>query len=116
MREQNGASMSNQEETHSYYFEMKAEDLKKLSGNIEKIQIGDRLTRVLDLLGEPTVAHYSVGKRHPDAKVYKMISYYAKIWEKGFINEKHDKLVRFDFDSNDRLLKIDSNVDGIASR
>jgi hypothetical protein len=108
--------MSTQEKNHGYYFEMKPEELKKLSENIEKIQLGDSLTRVIELLGEPTVAHYSIGKQPPDAKVKKIIHYYAKIWEKGFINEKHDRLVRFCFDGNDRLLKIDSNIEGIESR
>jgi hypothetical protein len=114
--EQNGAPMPIQEKNHGYYFEMKAEDLEKLSEGIDKIQIGDSLTHIIELLGEPTVAHYGVGKQNPKAKVKKSISYYVKIWEKGFVNEKYDKLVRVTFDSNDRLLNIVSNVEGIESR
>lgn len=114
--EQNGTPMSRQEKDHGYYFEMKPEDLKRLSENIKKVQIGENLTRVIELLGKPTDAIYGIGKQPPNAIVKKIIKYYAKIWEKGFVNEKHDKLVRFCFDSNDRLLKIDSNIEGIESR
>lgn len=115
-KKQESVPMPNPDKPQNYYYEMKEEDLRSFSVKVERVQIGAPLNQVLDTLGKPDVEHNSIGKQPPDAKVKKIIRYYAKIWEQGLINEKHDRYVSFYFDSSDHLLEIDSNIKGIRSR
>jgi hypothetical protein len=42
----------------------------------------------------------------------RVLKYYIKIFEKNLVNEKYDRSVRFVFDSQDRLIEIESNLEG----
>jgi len=65
-------------------------------------------------LGKPDYDHSLTTK---DGEfIVRVLTYYFKRWEKGMVNENKDKRVLFEFDANDKLDRIVSNVDGIPSR
>ena len=100
--------------THSYYFELPADQKEKLRTNVMNVKIGDFARDVRERLGEPT--YDQVLARLDGTFVTRVLSYYSAKWDKDTVNELHDRSVRFEFDSHNRLQRIRSNVDGIEDR
>jgi hypothetical protein len=98
------------ENTRKYYYEMDTKSQKTFLKKINEIKYGDSLLAVKAILGEPNYDEKLVDKMGKfKARVLK---YYIKIFEKNLVNEKYDRSVRFVFDSQDRLIEIESNLEG----
>ncbi|MFL6210549.1 MAG: hypothetical protein ACJ74W_16965 [Pyrinomonadaceae bacterium] len=101
---------------HKYYYEMDKDQLEVFSANVAKINMGDTRQHVIAVLGIPTHEQKLAGKESNAPITGRKLEYYVKIWEKDFVNEKYDKSVGFLFNTEDQLVRITSNVEGIQSR
>jgi hypothetical protein len=111
-----GGMIIMQNPEHSHYFQMDDDQIKEFARKVTKIKLGSTKSQVLSLFGKPSSDIKLIGKKSPNAVAERVVSYYIKKWEKDFVNEKHDKVVGFYFNSSDKLLKIRSNIEAIPSK
>jgi len=108
------AETMNESQPMNYYFEMDAARQVQIRSALQHIKIGEKQQRIMVALGKPDYDHSLTTK---DGEfIVRVLTYYFKRWEKGMVNENKDKRVLFEFDANDKLDRIVSNVDGIPSR
>lgn len=101
-------SKMNNDDSDKYYYEMDKKHQNKLLENLKFIELGASLKDVIIILGKPTYDQKGYSKR--GQFICRTLKYYVKIWRKGLVNEKHDRLIRLVFDSKDTLIEINSNV------
>jgi hypothetical protein len=97
------------------YFQLNDQQLHSLIENAQKVQLGDSRQRVENLLGKPSSDDLVMPKK-TNKPIGRFVTYYVLKQDKDLVNERLDKLVMFRFDTNDRLMKIISQVPGIQSR
>jgi hypothetical protein len=93
----------------TYYFEIDKAEEQRLLESVGQLQLGTKRKTVIDQLGPPTYDQEDMTKE--GKTLGRTVMYYLKRWEKDLVNEKHDRLLRLEFDTNDRLTKIDKKVD-----
>ena len=93
----------------NHYFILEAEKLVTLLAGLDDVEIGDELDQVKIILDEPSIEQELIDKR--GSFVAKIVTYYVKIYQEDFVNEKYDKYIRLEFDQNDILVKINKFLD-----
>jgi hypothetical protein len=88
----------------SYYFEIDKAEKQRLLERVGQLHLGTTRKNVIDQLGPPTYDRAAVTKE--GKPLGRTVVYYLKRWEEDLVNEKHDKLLTLQFDTNDRLTKI----------
>ena len=94
-----------------YYFVMEETKQRELLMEVSELRLGDSRVSVVKRLGAPTYDRADVTKE--GRALGRSVVYYLKIWEKGLVNEKHDKFVRLEFDTSDRLVKITQKIEDL---
>ena len=93
-----------------YYHQMDSEQQAQFFQQLSQVKVGDSLPDVLRLLGKATADQTLLDKQGRFKA--RVLSYYIKRWEKDFVNELRDRIVRLEFDQNDQLVRLSSNVEG----
>jgi hypothetical protein len=111
-----GFRTMNQEETSTdgYYYEMPENELRIFIKKAQSVGLTDSVEKVKEILGPPTYEDDTFSKK--GEFLSHMLKYQVKKWERKGVNIKHDQKVSFDFNENDSLFEISSNVDGMPSR
>jgi hypothetical protein len=102
-------------ETSRPYLQMSDKEKRTLIDNVKKIQLGDKRKQVEALLGKPS-EDYPVSRKENNKPIGRLVKYYVLKLDKDLVNEKYDRYVLFQFDNNDSLKKIFSDVPGIENR
>lgn len=101
-----------------YDFERDPESLERIRTNITKIRLGDTPDQVVGLIGSPT-SDFRVKPKTPEQSWKRRdLQYDVKRLIHIRNNERYDQLIVFSFDENDheKLVRIYSNVPGIATQ
>lgn len=98
----------------NYYFEMDAAKQAKFRTILQKMKIGDDYHTIVVALGKPDYNRALVTK---DGKfIARSLMYYLKKWNKDLVTEGKDQYVELQLDTNNHLMRILSNVEGIPNR
>jgi hypothetical protein len=96
------------------HFVLPEERLKALRAAVQALALGAERTEVIKAVGPPSREELVGRKKEADWK-YRYLIYDVKIIG-AHPGNVHDERVQLIFDREDRLVKINSNVDGITSR
>ena len=94
---------------HGYYLVLEETKQRELLQKVSQLKLGDSRREAINRLGPPTFDRADVTKE--GGFIGRTVVYYLKIWEKDLVNEKHDSLVRLEFDTGDKLTKITKKVE-----
>jgi len=95
---------------NKWYFEMNQKQIDTLFSRLNEINLKDTITNVTNILGMPDyddVVETKVGSKFLD----RLLRYYVRKKDK-ISGNNYDQLIRFYFDSNNKLTEIESNVPG----
>ena len=95
---------------HGYYLVLEETKQRELLQKVSQLKLGDSRREAINRLGPPTFDRADMTKE--GRFIGRTVVYYLKIWEKDLVNEKHDSLVRLEFDTEGRLTKIDQKIEG----
>lgn len=101
----------NDDSKQKYFFEMDKKTQEDFFKKLNLIRIGDSVQRVKTVLGEPTYDQTGVSKEKGEFRA-RVLTYYIKILKKDLVNEKYDRSVNLIFNAEDKLVKIESNIEG----
>jgi hypothetical protein len=102
-----GSSMK-QNDHEKYFFEMSETQQKIFFNKLKLLKHGDSIKTIKDTLGEPNYDQKLIGKK--GEFIARELIYYIKMWKKNLVNEKYDKSVRLILNSEDKLIKIESDI------
>ncbi len=94
---------------HCYYLFLEETKQRELLQKVSQLKLGDSRREAINRLGPPTFDRADVTKE--GRFIGRTVVYYLKIWEKDLVNEKHDRLLRLEFDTGDKLTKITQKVE-----
>ena len=92
------------------YYSIGEKEKHELITKTASVQVGDSYESVISKLGKPTFDTFLIEKERNEP-IGRTLKYYTTIWEKGLVNEKHDKLILIVFDEADRVREIQFNLE-----
>jgi hypothetical protein len=93
-------------------FEWSREEKKQFLDKIKALRTGDKIDDVVKLLGPPYSSEQSAGKKIDDIRG-PWVSYYLKKQDNLLSNEKNDQALDLEFNSDNRLVSIHTNIKGL---
>src|SRR5687768_9204348 len=103
-----GASVTNR--STEYYFAMEQDCQQTLLQGVSELKIGDLRPDVIKRLGPPSDDRKLLSKERGEFRG-RLVTYSIKIWKRDLVNEKYDRFVKLQFDTDDRLVNIIRKVD-----
>jgi hypothetical protein len=104
---QDGGPMES--DTGEFYLRLSDEDRRALLDKVQTIKVGDSRQSVEALLGKPW-SDYSVATKKKGRFVYRAVKYYLAKKDKDLVNERWDEWVMLDFNSDDKLERINTRI------
>ena len=77
---------------------------------VSELKIGDLRPDVIKRLGPPSDDRKLLSKERGEFRG-RLVTYSIKIWKRDLVNEKYDRFVKLQFDTDDRLVNIIRKVD-----
>jgi hypothetical protein len=109
-----------------FYFEMSGDLLMNFRTAVNELPLGSSEETVANHLGWGGLSHREsfedkLPYRFPDGTMFgdsdpKRLIYYVKKWRKEYEGNSQDRTMTLVFDENDRLARVESQVEGIRSR
>lgn len=91
------------------YYEKSKVEVDSMFAKLNKINLGDSINIILDVIGQPCYDQISATKEKNEF-IFRSLKYYIKKWDNNLVNV-NDEYIQLLFDKNDKLVEIFSNVE-----